>query len=110
MTNLTLSWFDNEELTYSQWQELFKDYREAKPNVVVSHDCPAFVVNILLMKKFKKQIIFDKKRSLTQTGLEACYNIHQPSIWLFGHHHKSFDEIIGRTRFKCLRELTTYKL
>lgn len=42
--------------------------------------------------------------NITSDGLQAMFEIHQPDIWIFGHHHKSIDTIVNGTRFICLKE------
>jgi predicted phosphodiesterase len=44
-------------------------------------------------------------KTATSSLAQQMYTIHKPDLWIFGHHHKSFDETIGGTRFICLNEL-----
>jgi hypothetical protein len=33
------------------------------------------------------------------------FDLWEPSLWIFGHHHVRMDKMFGRTRFICLPEL-----
>lgn len=82
--------------------EAFDKYCEVRPKIVVSHDCPQSV----MMQLFRYP-----EKSQTRTMLEMMFQEHQPELWIFGHHHKSKDEIInGGTRFICLSELETFEI
>ena len=35
---------------------------------------------------------------------------HQPKLWFFGHHHKSWTMMIDGTQFRCLNELEVYDI
>lgn len=102
--NEGLDWFSNEELNYVETNEVFDNWERIKPNIVVSHDCPKSVAEALFgmpTTGINKQAF----KSTTRELLQGLLEIHQPSIWLFGHHHKSNDETINGTRFVCLAEL-----
>lgn len=100
---LGLDWFPDEEIKYSLWDNIIKDFSDKKPNYVVSHDCPKSI----------RKLLFDiTDYSLTSSGLEQCFLAHQPLLWIFGHHHKSIRKKIPglRTTFICLNILEKYKL
>jgi|APTNR8051073442_1049403.scaffolds.fasta_scaffold00075_61 hypothetical protein len=94
-------WFEEEELTYAQGSALVELFAEWKPKVVVSHDCP-HTVNAALFGI--------EEKSLTTNILQACLEVHRPELWVFGHHHKSRNEVMDGTRFRCLAELETMQL
>lgn len=91
-------WWADEELSYAQWQTCIDAYTAIKPDVVVSHDCPAEIRAALFG-------ITDK--NITSDGLQACFEQHQPRLWVFGHHHKSVSMEVNGTTFRCLNELET---
>lgn len=93
-----LDWFSDEELNYKQQCEAYDVYVETKPKIVVSHDCPQSVMQSLFGYSEKSQ---------TRIMLEHMFQVHQPELWVFGHHHKSKDVNINGTRFVCLSELET---
>ena len=89
-------WFPNEEIDYATFSDLVSEITTMKPEIIISHDCP----------KFLYQTFFGiDGKSRTNQGLQACFEAFQPKMWVFGHHHKSKDEIIEGTRFICLAEL-----
>lgn len=97
----SIDWWSNEELSYGEMQEAIDAFIKQRPSIVISHDCPHSVREYL----FK---ITDK--SITTNGLQTMFEIHQPNLWLFGHHHKSKEKVINGTKFICLAELQCYKL
>lgn len=100
---LGIDYFPDEEISYTKFDEIFKVYIEAKPNVVISHDAPHIV---------RDKFFNIKRYSLTSHILQELLEEHRPSVWIFGHHHTSIKkEIPGyRTKFICLGELETYKI
>ena len=95
-----IDWFRNEELDYNEMNLAIDLCELRKPKIIVSHDCPHEV---------RKHIFGIHEKSITSNGLQGMFELHQPDIWLFGHHHKSKDERINGTRFICLAELETFK-
>ena len=65
---------------------------------MITHDCP---------HEARKQLFGIDEKSITTNGLQAMFESHQPDLWVFGHHHKSKNELINGTRFICLTELET---
>jgi len=99
-TNLTenIDWFENEELNYGEMQEAIDAYIQNKPRIMITHDCPV---------EIRKTLFNISDKTMTSNGLQAMFEEHQPEIWIFGHHHKSMDVVINKTRFICLDELET---
>jgi len=96
-----VDYFSNEELNYTEFDEVIENYINIKPKIVISHDCPKSICTSLFG-------IHDK--NITRSGLDALFEIHKPDIWIFGHHHRSINTNILKTNFICLKELETYKL
>lgn len=94
-----LNWWANEELNYSEMQQAVDFYNFNKPKIIISHDCPHEV---------RKQLFGINDKSITSNGLQIMFENHQPDLWIFGHHHKSKNEVINGTRFVCLAELETF--
>ena len=80
-----VDWWANEELNYEEMQRAIDSYISNKPKIMITHDCPHEA----------RQSLF----GITEN--------HQPELWVFGHHHKSKNEVINGTRFICLAELET---
>jgi Icc-related predicted phosphoesterase len=88
-------------MNWKQWTECIKAYEEAKPEIVISHDCPRIV---------RAEMWDIHNKTVTSEGLQACLEVHQPDMWFFGHHHYSKTDVIENVLFQCLEELETYKL
>lgn len=98
-----LDWFRNEELTYKEGYQIIENYEKIKPNIVVTHDCPQSVAENLFS-------YIHGNKSMTRLILQEMFEVHQPSQWFFGHHHKDIDVMIEGTNFICLDELSIYNL
>lgn len=93
-----IDWFANEELTYAEGLECLDLYSECKPRIVISHDAPQSVIEAMF-----KYAWMDK--SNTTQLLQALFEVHQPEMWFFGHHHRSRQIELDGTKFRCLEEL-----
>lgn len=92
------SWWKDEQLSQEEFNQVLDVYSFTRPRVMVTHDCP-LSVNI----QIHTHHYYDNSR--TQQGLQALFDVHQPEIWVHGHHHISMDHVINGTRFICLAEL-----
>jgi hypothetical protein len=95
-----IDWFRNEELTYTQCNNAFDLYCKIKPKIVISHDCPTFL----------RELLFDipfNERTMTSELLDQMFDFNIPEKWYFGHHHQSITKIIKNCEFHCLNELET---
>lgn len=95
-------WFRDEELTYREGVAALDKYEEIKPEIVVTHDAPQRVVD--------HHWSHITESSMTRKLLDEMFEIHQPTLWFFGHHHQSKNEFMDGTNFICLAELETYTL
>ena len=97
-----VDWFPHEELSYRQLSEAIFAYSQAKPEVVISHECPAFLVNEVVRENR------GMRQSTTAHALEAMWTNHQPKAWFFGHFHHDWSISFRGTYFRCLDIRTTY--
>lgn len=97
-----VSWWRDEELSVAEFEAALDLYERVKPSVVLSHDGPQDYI----------QALFGiRDRSRTRQALQAAYELHQPRLWLFGHHHSPRDFVTREgTRFVCLPELALIDL
>lgn len=89
-------WWHQEELDLNQQEDCLELYKEFKPDVVLSHDCPDYV---------NYKVISDPSyRIQSSTGrfLTRLLHIHQPTNWYFGHYHTSTGWDAYGCRFRCL--------
>ena len=99
-----LDWFPNEEIDYREWcDKVIPLYEKEKPEIVVSHDCPNIAREHFW--NFQKQ-----DRSTTSNGLQQCFEIHQPRLWIFGHHHNPDIDVIENTKFVSLDKCEVFKI
>ena len=94
MRKIGIDWWDDEELSYTQFNQAIELYEVAKPRVVVSHEAPASVTAHLT--KFNHI-----RPSKTAIALEAMLKVHKPDLWVFGHHHMVWRKQIDKTLFVC---------
>lgn len=99
-----LSWWRDEQLDYAQWCDCFDKYMDHKPRIMVTHDCPYTIYWHLHDR------VFDTLDDRTSQSFDLFWRYHKPELWIFGHHHKSFDKVIDGTRFVCLDELETMEI
>jgi Icc-related predicted phosphoesterase len=96
-----VNWWRNEEISYKKMEEIIKFYEGMKPKIMTTHECP---------QSIRDYLFGIKERSITSMALETMFQIHQPDLWIFGHHHISKNEIINGTKFICLEELQFFKI
>lgn len=96
-----VNWWQAEELGMQAAYEAVQAYIEVKPEIVISHGCPASLLPVFVTN--------DKKMSPSRTAqmLEAMYEAHLPKLWVFGHHHRTWKLVDGDCTFQCLGELAT---
>lgn len=64
--------------------------------VMLTHTCPDFV---------GKKVFHGLKQDMpSDKALTSLWEHFKPNLWVFGHFHKMFDEVIEGTRFICLPE------
>lgn len=98
-----IDWWEDEELSIPELNQVIMTYNLVKPKVMITHDGPHEVT---------KQLFIDKGLGLgnvsykTKTGqaLQVMFEVHQPKVWVFGHWHVDTNEVINGTKFICLGE------
>lgn len=102
------TYWDNEELNMTQMSHCFKIYKTAKPDLVITHDCPRSIAKRISNNEILKRFGYNPETFSTRTSelLEAMFQAHQPKRWIFGHHHINWNSEINGTHFTCLDELS----
>lgn len=95
-------WID-EQLNMQQLAAAQELYEINKPAIVVTHDAPKDIADILVNKVLLRKT--GSQPNITSMALQNMFNAHKPSVWFFGHHHMFFDQVVKGTRFICLPEL-----
>jgi len=98
MPNVT--WWEDEELSNRQFGQMFRFYKQYKPRIVVSHECPSVVLYNVATNAAKLV-----NRSRTEEMLQKMYEYHKPEFWIFGHHHRRKELDKGGVHFVALNEL-----
>jgi len=93
------SWWHDEECHEYAFQKYFETYKEVKPKIMFTHDCPHWVAK----KLFESTKLINA--SHTSKWLDIFRKEHKPDLWMFGHWHEARDQIIDGTRYVCLPEL-----
>lgn len=99
-----IDWWREEEVGIEGFMKARELYREIKPDLMITHDCPEFLVRNYIGP-------YDRLyQNITNWSLQELFNTHQPKIWIHGHYHVSKTTTYGNTTFICLGELETYKI
>lgn len=97
-----LNWWPEEELSVPELDTIQEKYLDAKPSLMVTHDCPFSIAEAMLRdKNIDKSVAVSR----TRQAFNGMWNHCKPDTWIFGHWHLSFDKVISGTRFICLNEL-----
>ncbi len=97
------SWWEDEQLSYEEFEAITKVYEAEKPKVMVTHDCPQSLIQPLFGVHYKTEL--EPGGTRTRLAFERMLQLHRPKLWVFGHWHQSRDVTIEGTRFVCLEEL-----
>jgi predicted phosphodiesterase len=105
---LGIDYWPEEQLNYHQSYLAIDKYRQIKPRIMITHECPTSIIDYVSKgTTWKGQPI---RPSHTANLLQTLFELHQPEIFIFGHHHRHFDMVINKTRFICLPELGYFDL
>ena len=98
-----LDWWPDEELSAAELNDLVDAYRDYKPEVMVTHEAPESIAEIMCALSQRRKLDFPSR---TRQAFEAMLGFHSPHLWIFGHWHYSFrGKPKGETEFICLNEL-----
>ena len=101
------TWWDQEELSFAQMLQVIDSYKEARPDIVLTHVPPA-VINDRIYPDDKMLVRYGFSEGFREsTALlgNELLKIHRPKLWVGAHHHKSYTIQIGETKFVGLAEL-----
>jgi hypothetical protein len=102
------SWWADEELSIASLNAALDAYIDAKPKIMLTHECPYSVAKQVLNRFALPGFKSDRQIYRTRTGdaLQAMFEAHQPELWVFGHYHVDWEKVINGTKFRCLNELS----
>lgn len=93
-----VDWWSDEQVSYRVANEAAHFFQKYEPRVMITHDCPDDI---------RKSWFNIQEKSLTSNALQVMFELYQPDVWIFGHHHKSKSGMFNGTKFICLNELET---
>lgn len=99
------SWWKDEELSQKEADQMMTVFEYEKPRVMVTHDCPESVALELARLSMRVNKLDPQHSSINRQLFEAMWQKSPPQLWIFGHWHYSFDQVVNGTRFICLAEL-----
>ncbi|SRR6056297_750233 len=94
-----IDWWPDEELSYDKLYTAIDVYEHAKPEIVLSHECPEDIIPYMF-PWYRKEF-----PSRTREALGSMWSIHKPRLWVFGHWHTSHTAFFDGCQFTCLAEL-----
>ena len=94
LRTIGIDWWEDEQLTYQQGWAAIELYEKIKPSIVITHDCPQEILHLFYGG--------DCKVDRTNSILQNCFEIHRPTLWIFGHHHRNWKNVYKDTTFICL--------
>lgn len=96
-------WFPEEELPFTELYKAYVVYTHIKPKVVISHELPTEMIDLLGMKGIRLDPPF-KIKSTTQQTLQMMLEAHRPKEWYGGHWHLDASKKKDGCYFRCLAE------
>lgn len=90
-----VSWWRNEELSYKEFDDCIKMYESMRPQIVLTHDGPQEII---------QKMFGISDSTATRQALQAMFEIWQPKLWVFGHHHVRKEMSFSKSKFVCLEE------
>jgi hypothetical protein len=102
-----LDWWPDEELSIAELDRLIGIYADAKPRIVVTHDCPQFLENTMAEASGRDKSIAPSR---TRQAFSVMFDHHRPQHWVFGHWHHTFQTTWYECTFTCLDELESLEI
>lgn len=100
------SYFPEEELSYQDCYRCFEEYIKAKPDILISHECPRTIARMVGNDNILQNFGHDPKTFTTRTSelLQAMVEAHPPRFHYFGHYHRDWAYDDGKTFYKCIAD------
>lgn len=88
-----VDWWEDEELSYKQFNEVLSLWEKSNCEIIATHDCP---------QSFAEAFFLIYDQSKTRVGLDNLLKIKKPKVWIFGHHHKPINVEFNGIKFHGL--------
>lgn len=95
-----VDWWREEQLNHLGQASAFAAYEKARPSIMVTHECPAYL----------KLMLCGQAYDSTSQLLDQMWGLHKPQVWIHGHHHVSRRTTLLDTTFVSLGELEVFQL
>ena len=99
------SWWPDEELSVGELMLLTDRYIGERPRAMITHECPEDIALFEMARLSGSTKLDPRFASRTRQAFQSMWSAHSPELWVFGHWHRSFDQVCNGTRFICLAEL-----
>lgn len=100
------TWWHQEQLTYLQMKYCEIDYQASKPDLMITHTPPHFIIEKIGSPRIMTAFGYDTNfMCRTSEFLQCLFDLHKPKMWTFAHMHQSFAEEIDGCLFIGLGEL-----
>jgi hypothetical protein len=99
-----INWWPDEECSIIELDRLITLYEETKPEIMITHDCPGLVSEMMFIRAGLGlgNVVY---KTRTGEALQTMFEIHQPKLHFFGHWHVTKEWDYNGTKFVCLGEL-----
>jgi hypothetical protein len=102
-----LDWWPDEELSIAELDQLIDVYADAKPRIMVTHDCPQLLEKTMVEASGRDKSI---EPSRTRQAFSVMFDHHRPQHWVFGHWHHTLQTRWYECAFTCLDELDSIEI
>jgi hypothetical protein len=105
-----VSWWEDEELNFSELDAALDLYIKSKPRFVISHEAPTSAGTWLLTQvapNFRPEKIVTTR---TGQAMQSMLDFHKPEKWIFGHYHVDKTFNFHGVEFTCVNELSTHTI
>jgi len=94
MRKIGVDWWDDEELSYHELENIIGLAEKFKPTIIVSHECPKYIASIPIVGG-------SHPYSRTALAFDVILANVKPKLWVFGHYHRHVHTKIDGTEFIC---------
>lgn len=93
-----VDWWKEEEHTFEEFYKIMDMWEASSAEMIISHNCPQDVYPYI-----GSHHLYENPTRTAQM-LSSMVYIRKPKLFVFGHHHISFDMVLDETRYICIPE------
>ena len=102
-----IDWWAQEEVSIENAEKAKELFEQTKPSIVITHCCPHSIIPYFLDPLDASAKVFCSR---TDFALQSLWEVHQPSLWIFGHYHTNKSIEMNGTKFLCINELEAFNI